>query len=255
MRPTALHAFSDNYIWLLPCGPDAVVVIDPGAAEPVRQALADTGLDLAGILLTHHHADHIGGVPGLLEWWPQAAVVAPEDARIATATQRVGDGDAVSLGPLRFETLTVPGHTVSHVAFHGHGLLFCGDTLFSLGCGRVFEGSPGQMLHSLDRLAALPDATRVCCGHEYTQSNAVFARVVDPANAALARRTEEVANLRTLQQPTVPVPLSIERATNPFLRVDSDAVHDAVARHTGTPRLDRAATFAALRQWKDDFRA
>lgn len=255
MRPTPLPAFSDNYIWLLPCGDGLALVVDPGLAEPVNVALAASGLRLAGILLTHHHDDHVGGVADLLRQWPNATVVAPDDERIADATQRVGEGDTVTLGSLGFETLAVPGHTVSHVAFHGHGLLFCGDTLFSLGCGRLFEGSAEQMLGSLDRMAALPGDTLVCCGHEYTQSNAAFARAVDPDNAALARRSEEVATMRTAGQPTVPVPLADERATNPFLRIDSHAIRQAVAMHSGVDDPDRTATFAALRRWKDGFRA
>jgi len=255
MRPTPLPAFSDNYIWLLRCGNGLALVVDPGQAEPVRAALGAGDLQLAGILLTHHHDDHIGGVGRLLEQWPEATVIAPDDARIRQATRRVGDGETVSIGDLRFQVMAVPGHTVSHVAFHGHGLLFCGDTLFSLGCGRLFEGDAGHMLHSLDRLAALPDDTLVCCGHEYTQSNAAFAQAVDPDNAALARRIEEVARMRTAGQPTVPVPLAVERASNPFLRVDAAAVRDAVALHAGVDGLDREATFAALRRWKDGFRA
>jgi hydroxyacylglutathione hydrolase len=149
----------------------------------------------------------------------------------------------------------VPGHTVSHIAFHGHGLLFCGDTLFSLGCGRLFEGTPAQMLASLDRLAELPEDTLVCCGHEYTQSNAAFARAVDPDNPALARRSEEVATLRDRSLPTLPSVLAGERACNPFLRVDAPVVRAAVAAWSRDPGLSRVDTFAALRRWKDGFSA
>jgi hydroxyacylglutathione hydrolase len=151
--------------------------------------------------------------------------------------------------------MAVPGHTTSHVAFVGHGHLFCGDTLFSLGCGRLFEGSPAQMLASLDRLSALPDDTRVCCGHEYTLANAAFARVVDPDNPALRRRTEDAAAMRQADRPTLPSSLAGERACNPFLRVDTAPVRAAIAAHLGHPPADRVDAFAALRRWKDGFAA
>ena len=256
MRLLPLPAFDDNYIWTLSAGDGdgQAVVVDPGEAGPVLAA-ADQGLRPGAILLTHHHADHVGGVAELLRRWPGLPVHAPGDERIAQASQRVGDGDRVAAGPWSFEVIAVPGHTVSHIAFHGHGLLFCGDTLFSLGCGRLFEGSPAQMLASLDRLATLPGTTRVCCGHEYTQSNAAFARAVDPDNTALARRSEEVTSMRRSGQPTLPTTLADELACNPFLRVDAPAVHAALATHEGQAPGDRVEAFAALRRWKDGFRA
>jgi hydroxyacylglutathione hydrolase len=167
----------------------------------------------------------------------------------------VGNGDRVERDGWRFEVLAVPGHTVSHIAFSGHGHLFCGDTLFSLGCGRLFEGTPAQMLASLDRLAALPDDTRVCCGHEYTLANAAFAGVVDPDNPALRRRTEDATTMRQSGQPTLPSTIADERAANPFLRVDDAAVRTAVAARLGRDLVDRVETFAELRRWKDGFRA
>jgi hydroxyacylglutathione hydrolase len=255
MQPIALPAFSDNYIWVLPGQAGAgAVVVDPGDAAPVFAA-ADAGLTPAAVLLTHHHDDHIGGVPELLRRWPHLLVLGPADARIPFACGRVADGDHVSAGGLGFEVLAVPGHTVSHIAFHGHGLLFCGDALFSLGCGRMFEGSAEQMLASLDRLSALPGDSQVCCGHEYTQSNAAFALAVDPDNPALARRSDEVTAMRHAGQPTLPATLASERACNPFLRVDAPAIRAAVAVREGRDDLDRVATFAALRRWKDGFRA
>ncbi len=259
MRLLSLPAFSDNYIWILTDGQGRSLIVDPGEAAPVFEAAAQ-GLKPAAILLTHHHGDHTGGVHALLQCWPQLPVFAPRDERIGTATVRVGDGERIELHDWRFEVLAVPGHTLSHIAFFsgnvsGHGHLFCGDTLFSLGCGRMFEGSPAQMLASLDRLAALPAATRVCCGHEYTLANAVFAGVVDPDNAALRRRTEEATAMRQAGQPTLPSTMAAECAANPFLRVDTPAVRAAVAARLGRDPVDRIDTFAELRRWKDQFPA
>jgi len=254
MHLLPLPAFEDNYIWTLRDDAGRALVVDPGEAGPVLSAAAD-GLQPAGILLTHHHHDHIGGVGALLERWPDLPVVAPDDERIAIATRRTGDGDRVEVAGWGFDTLAVPGHTVSHIAFHGHGLLFCGDTLFSLGCGRMFEGTPAQMLDSLERLAALPGDTRVCCGHEYTLSNAAFARVVEPDNPALMRRIEEAQAMRQSGRPTLPSSVAAECEANPFLRIDAPAVRAAIVGQTGHPIRSRVDAFAALRRWKDGFRA
>ena len=249
-----LPAFADNYIWALVGDDGGALLVDPGEAGPVFAA-ADAGLAPRGILLTHHHHDHVGGVPELLERWPGLPVAAPVDERIGHATLRVGQGDRVEMAGRVFDVHEIPGHTVSHIAFHGHGVLCCGDTLFSLGCGRLFEGTPKQMLDSLDRLAALPGETRVCCGHEYTVANAAFARIVDPGNDALRRRTEEARALRDAGRPTLPATLSAERAANPFLRVDTPAVQAALAARLGRAPADRVEAFAELRRWKDGFRA
>ena len=258
MRLQPLPAFADNYIWALEHADDpaasGAVIVDPGQAAPVLAAAAQ-GLRPTLVLLTHHHADHIGGAAELLRHWPRLPVFAPDDARIDLPCQRVGDGDTVRLDDWRFEVLAVPGHTVSHIAFSGHGHLFCGDTLFSLGCGRLFEGTPAQMLESLDRLAALPGDTRVCCGHEYTLANAAFAGVVDPDNPALRRRTEDATAMRQTGRATLPSTIADERATNPFLRVDEAPMRAAVAARLGRAAIDRVEIFAELRRWKDGFRA
>lgn len=253
LRP--LPALQDNYIWLLGDDAGRTVIVDPGEAGPVLRAVEEDGLTPVAILLTHHHADHIGGVRALLERF-DVPCVGPHDPRVEPVSRRVGDGDRVRVEALDvdFEVIEVPGHTRGHIAFHGGGVLFCGDTLFSLGCGRLFEGSPPQMLASLDRLAALPGDTRVCAAHEYTESNAAFARVIEPDNAPLADRLAEIRAQRARGAPTLPTRLEQERACNPFLRTGEDAVIAAVAARTGARPSGRVDTFAALRAWKDGFR-
>jgi hydroxyacylglutathione hydrolase len=256
LRVEPINAFKDNYIWCLRAGTRAVVV-DPGEAAPVLAALQGQGLALTGILLTHHHNDHIGGVAELVAAFGPVPVYAPADPRIAEATVRVGNGDRVvldSLVPgLAFDVLEVPGHTSSHIAFHGNGVLFSGDTLFSVGCGRMFEGTPEQMSASLDRLAALPADTRVYCGHEYTAANIAFARAVEPANAALASWSVEVERRRAQGQPSLPSTLATERATNPFLRCADSTVAASAAAHAGRPLAGAVEVFAELRAWKNVF--
>ncbi|KAF1695639.1 hydroxyacylglutathione hydrolase [Pseudoxanthomonas koreensis] len=253
MRLSALPAFEDNFIWVLRDA-NRSLLVDPGEAAPVLAA-ADAGLVPSAILLTHHHPDHVGGVPELLRRWPGLPVFAPDDARIALDCERVGDGDRLRLLDRDVQVLAVPGHTSNHLAYVVEDHLFCGDTLFSLGCGRMFEGTPEQMLHSLQRLAALPGQTRVCCGHEYTLANAAFAREVEPGNAALAARGAEVARLRAAGEATLPSTIASERDCNPFLRCDAQEVLSSVGRRLGHTPADAVEAFATLRAWKDTFRA
>lgn len=250
LRP--LPAFADNYIWTLADDGGRALVVDPGEAAPVFAA-AEAGLRPIAVLLTHHHPDHIGGTGDLLQRWPDLPVIAPNDSRIPHFTRIVGEGDRIDLHGWTFDVLEIPGHTLSHIAFHGHGLVFCGDTLFSLGCGRLFEGSPAQMHASLSALAALPPETRVCCGHEYTVNNARFATVVEPGNPALRRRSEEVQAMRDRGLPTLPSTLADELAANPFLRVDAPEVRAALHARLGHEPADSVEAFAELRRWKDGF--
>lgn len=256
MKLIALPAFSDNYIWLLHDDHHALVV-DPGDSAPVLAWLQQhPGLQLDMILVTHHHADHTGGLSELIAR-TGAQVAGPAMEKMPVQSQGLQQGDRLDWHGLHFDVHDVPGHTLGHIAFWAQPsgqapLLFCGDTLFSGGCGRLFEGTAAQMLDSLDRLAALPGDTRVCCAHEYTLSNLKFALVVDPDNLELQTYAKACAALRQDQQPTLPVSMSIERAINPFLRSRSSAVTQAI-RQRDAHALDDITTFAALRSWKNEF--
>ncbi len=254
MNVLAIPAFVDNYIWMLEHG-DAAVVVDPGDAAPVERELAARRLALGAILLTHHHADHIGGADELARRHG-CAVHAPDDPRIGATTHAVRDGDRVELGAigLTLEVHAIPGHTSSHIAFAGAGELFCGDTLFAGGCGRLFEGTPAQMVTSLDRLAALPGTTRVWCGHEYTVANLAFARAVEPRSAAIAARLERETERRARGAATLPSTIALEHETNPFLRCDEATVRASAERHAGHALEARVDVFATLRAWKNEFR-
>ncbi len=258
MNLLPLPAFTDNYIWMLHNGRQAIVV-DPGDSAPVIQALKRLNLTLQAILVTHHHADHVGGVNALRDA-TCATVYGPAREKIPEPLVRLAHGDTVEVLGLHFSVMDVPGHTAGHIAYYcpdmeGVPLVFCGDTLFSGGCGRLFEGTPAQMLESLDQLAALPGDTRVCCTHEYTLSNLKFARAVEPGNAALLHHSHRCETLRAQNLPTLPSQMALERDINPFLRVRQTAVAQAACSHdTQAHQDDAVAVLAALRQWKNEFR-
>jgi len=233
------------------------LVVDPGDAEPVFDALSRLGLRLEAILVTHHHGDHTGGVNDLRQA-SAAQVFGPLGERMPEPITRLQDGDTLQALGLTIEVLGVPGHTAGHIAYllqpGGQApILFCGDTLFSAGCGRLFEGTAAQMLNSLSRLAALPETTRVCCAHEYTASGLRFARTVEPDNPALLAYQSQVKALREQQLPTLPSTIGLEKAINPFLRTHIDTVAQSIRRQFDASAHDSVAVFAALRTWKDQF--
>lgn len=267
-----IPAFADNYLWMLHDGKRALVV-DPGDAEPVMRVLKDQALQLESILVTHHHPDHIGGVDALRDA-TGARVYGPASERIPAPYEPLREGDAVHAMGLDFQVIDVPGHTAGHIAYYcaaptlvtsfaarspdepetsGKPLLFCGDTLFSAGCGRLFEGTPAQMLASLDKLAALPAQTRVCCTHEYTLSNLRFALAVEPHNADLIAYNAQCVKLRERDQPTLPTSIARELLVNPFLRTRQATVKTA-AMHFDAAAHDDISVFAAIRQWKNQFK-
>ncbi|GAB3275946.1 hydroxyacylglutathione hydrolase [Parahaliea aestuarii] len=249
-----IPAFNDNYIWLLEHAGEAVVV-DPGEAGPVRRTLQERGLRLAGILITHHHFDHVGGLPELLAIH-DVPVWGPHNPAIEAISERLGANDRVTVLGHDFEVLEVPGHTLDHIAYFHAGdqpLLFCGDTLFAGGCGRLFEGSPAMMHQSLQSLAALPPETLVYCAHEYTLANLAFARAVEPDNHDLAKRETHCRNLRERSEPTVPTSIGQELATNPFMRCNTAALRDALSQQGRLEGASGAEVFATVRAWKDHF--
>ena len=257
MKLIPLPAFQDNYLWLLHDGRRALVV-DPGDAKPVLAALRDHGLQLEAILVTHHHADHIGGLDEVREA-TGAKVFGPARETIPEPLERLREGDTITALDLRFHVIDVPGHTAGHIAYYcadvdGAPLLFCGDTLFSGGCGRLFEGTPAQMLHSLDKLAALPGNTRVCCTHEYTLSNLKFATVVEPGNLDLIHYQDRCNALRADGEPTLPSTIEQEKRINPFLRTRESTVMEAARALDAETTKDETGVFAAIRQWKNEFR-
>ncbi len=249
-----ISAFQDNYIWLLRGqGEGGVAVVDPGDEQPVLELLERRGDVLVAIMITHKHGDHTGGIAGLLEAFPGVPVFGPANEPIGLVDRPLTEGDVVTVpGPdVAFTVLEVPGHTEGHIAYYGAGVLFCGDTLFAGGCGRVFSGTHRQLNRSLQRIAALPPETRLYCAHEYTADNLGFARWVEPDNPYLLERQSDTARARSRGEPTVPSSLQLELHTNPFLRTGEPAVIAAAERYAGTRLANAEAVFTAIRNWKD----
>ncbi|MGH8729510.1 MAG: hydroxyacylglutathione hydrolase [Burkholderiales bacterium] len=253
IRIEPVRAFRDNYIWCLRDNTRAAVV-DPGDAKPVLEYLARERLALTAILNTHHHADHTGGNRELLAHF-SVPVFGPRAEAIATVTQTVGEDERVALPDfgIDFSVIDIPGHTRGHVAYYGANLLFCGDTLFGCGCGKLFEGTAKQMHASLSKLAALPPETKVFCGHEYTLANIAFAKTVEPENSALLEREREDARAISESRPTLPSTLAVEKMTNPFLRCAERPVIEAASKHAGEKLHDPVEVFAEIRSWKNTF--
>lgn len=251
---TPIPAFSDNYIWLLRQDTTTdVAVVDPGDAKPVIDYLEREGLGLSTILVTHHHHDHTGGIPELAKRY-SPRIIGPDNPNIEALDERLGEGDECRVLGRRFSVMAVPGHTLDHIAFFADGtppLLLCGDTLFSAGCGRLFEGSPVQMHDSLTRLAALPENTLVFAAHEYTLANLRFAQAVEPHNATRDAYLSDCQRVRELERPTLPSTIGRERRINPFLRTDNADVKTTAAAQGATD--SPLATFTTLRAWKDSF--
>lgn len=249
-----IPAFRDNYIWTI-TAPNSryAAIVDPGDASPVIREFDARGLEPSAILVTHHHGDHVGGIRSLLERYPGLPVFGPQNERILGITHELAQGDEFKLPELdaEFTVLEVPGHTLDHIAYYGHGMLFCGDTVFSVGCGRLFEGSAEQMHDSLSRIAALPSETLLYCAHEYTLDNIGFAKWVEPENVVLRQREAQAFALIDEDQPTVPSTLALELKTNPFLRSQVPAVVKAAQRYVGRALTKGSEVFAVIRQWKD----
>lgn len=251
MNLNSISAFQDNYIWVLSQQNGDCLIVDPGEAAPVLAAIAEHRWQPKAILLTHHHHDHVGGVPALLEKYPHLTVYGPEETRTKGATHLVSDGDSINVCGSEFSVFSTPGHTLGHVCYFSHPYLFCGDTLFSGGCGRLFEGTPAQMYQSLEKILTLPDETIICSAHEYTLANMKFAASIAPHDSAIIDYYNEVKELRAKKQKTLPLILKKERKINVFLRVnDADFIKEIPEE---TKMLHPEQRFAWLRSKKDDF--
>jgi hydroxyacylglutathione hydrolase len=257
LEVTAVTAFADNYLWLVhaPAARRQVVAVDPGDADAITQALDRHQLQLAAVLVTHHHGDHVGGVRQLHEKFA-VPVFGPASEIIPGEPAPLHEGDRVKLTELglAFTVLDVPGHTAGHIAYVGHQATFCGDTLFSAGCGRLFEGTAEQMWNSLSKLAQLPSETQVFCAHEYTLDNLRFAQAVEPDNVAVTAHIQQCQAWRAEARPTVPSTIGLELNINPFLRVRHETVKRAAERQAGRTLDSEPEVFAALREWKNHFR-
>lgn len=253
MEVRSVHAFDDNYIWLIGCkGNPHIAIVDPGDEDPVIERIEADGLKPVAILITHHHGDHTGGAAELAMRY-DIPVYGPANERIAAVNHPLREGDHVELPDcgLRFAVLDTPGHTRGHICYLGHGALFCGDTLFAAGCGRLFEGTPEQMYQSLEKIRALPDETTVYCAHEYTLANLTFALVAEPDNRDTQKRMEQVRALRAEGRDTVPSSLAEEKRTNPFLRSHVTELAEAAEKFIGRTLSSPAEVFATVRHWKD----
>lgn len=248
-----IPALKDNYIWaLINKENNRALIVDPGEAQPVTHFLQQQQLQLAGILITHHHGDHTNGIAGLIQH--NVPIFGSAQENISHFTHALTEADVVQVPSFPdFQILSIYGHTRGHIAYYSPGILFCGDTLFSAGCGRIFEGTASQMYASLQKMAALPDNTQVYCAHEYTLNNLRFAEMVEPSNQAIKERVKEVNALRAQQLPSLPSTIGIEKETNPFLRCDSAEIIVNVEKYAQQPLNDVVSIFTWLRKWKDVF--
>ncbi len=255
MKAIPVPAFNDNYIWLIQNPKSSnIAIVDPGDAKPVIKQLEKSGLHPVAILITHHHGDHVGGIRELVSKYGMP-VYGPGAENIPDVTNKLDDGDKIVLQELgaTFDIMGVPGHTLGHIAYYGHNKLFIGDTLFISGCGRLFEGKPEQMYHSLGKITALPDTTEIYCAHEYTLANLGFANAVEPNNKAILSKIKNCKQRRELNLPTVPGTVNEEKQTNPFLRAHVPEVIAATEQYAGQHLNNPVEVFAQIRSWKDNF--
>lgn len=246
-----ITAFRDNYIWAC-IYQESIWLVDPGEADAAIDLIQQSRLQLKGIFVTHHHHDHCGGVNKLLSSFPDVKVYSSEQSPLPFITHRVKENDEIICGNGKCRALEIPGHTLDHTAFYDGDALFCGDTLFSVGCGRVFEGTPDMMYQSLMKLKNLPDATKVFCGHEYTLANLGFAEMVLPENVFIKEKIKAVKALRGKNLPTLPSVLGEEKKVNPFLRCDEPEIIDAAQKYAGEKLGTAVEVFAVLREWKNN---
>lgn len=254
LNVTPIPAFSDNYIWLISnAKKEDCIIIDPGDAKPVLDTLEQTGMTLSAILITHYHWDHVNGIDELLKHYPHTLVYGPVKEDIPHKTHALKEGDSIQFDTIGIElnVLDVPGHTAGHIAYYGENRLFCGDTLFACGCGRIFDGTAEELYQSLMKISQLPKKTLIYCTHEYTLDNIGFAQWVEPNNKALQKRLKNSQSIRAKNQETIPFTLTLELQTNPFLRVSTPNVVKMLKHHTKQTMPEAAERFAALRQWKD----
>ncbi len=255
MNIIPIPALSDNYIWLL-FNPHTnhAWIVDPGESAPVLRELKQRHLQLQGIFITHHHHDHSGGTKELKQHFPHIKVYASKQSTLPFITHPLQEGEMVSCDDIELKALAIPGHTLDHTAFYNADMVFCGDTLFSFGCGRVFEGTPAQMYHSLAKLKNLNPHTKIYCGHEYTRANLQFAKAVLPNNPFIIEKLIEIEKLRAENSPTLPSVLKQELLLNPFLRCEDPIIIQAAEKHSNTTLKDPAEVFATLRAWKNSFK-